>query len=485
MAKSGESISIDPQKEAESSQTARDPSQPVPGMARIILNDGRSILARQTEDSFGNPIVDVSKFFSETGGAVLLDEGFMSTASCLSRITYINGAKGILLYRGYPIEQIIAFGADQLEVAQLLLNGELPTQTEDLEFRRQIARRMSDVHAQIGLVLDRLPIQEHPIMMLSTMTTMLADPCICPIDTSNLSRDACLNLIAKVPVLAAMAYRHRFGRRGFVPHDPKLGYGANFLNMCFNSTYVNGKPWELTDASVRAIEQIFVLHADHEQNASTSTVRLSGSTGNSPFAAVVAGIMSLSGAAHGGANEAVLRQLDNLLADTRGDIDKAVYKAVALAKTPIADGGGKLMGFGHRIYKNFDPRATALHGICKELLAEIGVISPRLELAERLEVVATTDPYFVEKKLYPNVDFFSGIILDALGFPPEMFTPIFAVGRTTGWVAQYDEMLQDPKRKIGRPRQGYLGERPRDYIPHSRRADLGLFNDRNIRLRSS
>ncbi|MGP6159263.1 MAG: citrate/2-methylcitrate synthase, partial [Vulcanimicrobiaceae bacterium] len=423
---------------------------PPDGHSRLTLEDGTSILLPQEEDPFGLVVVNVGRFFKWCGG-VLLDPGLFSTAFCESSITYINGDKGKLYYRGIPIQQIVAGGSDHLETTQLLLYGTLPLQADDDKFRRAIAQRMP-VHPQIGRILNVYPIKEHPLMSVAGQVLKLATPELCELDPCN-PDDAALHLIAKAPTLGAMAYRHRFGIGEYVAPDPKLGYAANLLNMCFKGTLIDGRPWRLAPAAAQAMELVLLLHADHEQNASTATVRLSGSTGNSPFASIVAGIMSLSGPAHGGANEAALKQLQQLLDNAKGDVDKAADEAVALARRPAADGGSRLMGFGHRVYKNRDPRAEALRGICDELFKELRIKDPLFELAQKLEKVALLDEYFLNKKLYPNVDFYSGIILKALGFPPEMYTVIFAIGRTAGWVAQYQEMLKQGPLLIGRPRQ--------------------------------
>jgi citrate synthase len=425
-------------------------SLPPAGNARITLEDGTSLFLPQEKDPFGKVVVNVGKFFKWCGG-VLLDPGLFSTAFCESSITYINGDKGKLYYRGIPIQQLVAGGSDHLETTQLLLYGKLPLQGDDEKFRRAIAQRMP-VHAQIGRILNVYPIKEHPLMSVAGQVLKLATPELCELDASN-PDDMALHLIAKAPTLGAMAYRHRFGIGEFVTPDPELGYAANLLNMCFKGTLIEGRPWRLAPVAVRAMELVLLLHADHEQNASTATVRLSGSTGNSLFASVVAGIMSLSGPAHGGANEAVVRQLQHFLDNSKGDADQAASEAVTLARKPAADGGCRLMGFGHRVYKNRDPRAEALRGICDELFKELRINDPLFDLAQQLEKIALIDEYFVDKKLYPNVDFYSGIILKALGFPSEMYTVIFAVGRTAGWVAQYQEMVQRGPLLIGRPRQ--------------------------------
>ncbi|SMF64569.1 citrate synthase [Alteromonadaceae bacterium Bs31] len=421
-------------------------------------------------DSLGEPIAlpvykgtigpDVIDVRALTGkGYFTYDPGFVSTASCESKITYIDGEKGVLLHRGYPIETL-ANKSDYLETCYLLLHGELPSQSEYDEFVNIIITHTM-VHESISRFFRGFHYDSHPMAMMCGIVGALSAFYHDSLDISN-ARHRIISahrLIAKVPTLAAMCYKHSQGQPFMYPNN-SLGYSENFLHMMF------GTPCNDPDVNpviARAMDRIFLLHADHEQNASTSTVRLAGSSGANPFACIAAGIATLWGPAHGGANEAVLNMLEEI-----GD-EKNIDKFVARAKDK--DDPFRLMGFGHRVYKNFDPRSKVMKETCDEVLAELGLEDDRLlKIAKRLEQIALEDEYFVEKKLYPNVDFYSGIIMKAIGIPKDMFTVIFATGRTVGWIAHWHEMITDGY-KIGRPRQLYTGSAARDFPPRSSRDD--------------
>jgi citrate synthase len=400
----------------------------------------------------GPDVIDVKRVYAD-GGVFTLDPGFTSTGSCESQITFINGEEGILLHRGYPIDQL----ADQsgfLEVAYLLLNGELPTQPEFKEFSGLVTQH-SLLHTQMDSFFDGFRRDSHPMAMLTgTVGAMSAfypgamdssDP-----DERNL---AYIRLIAKMPTLAARIYKYTQGQ-AFVDPLNELSYAENFLRMCFS---VPAEQYKVSSTLARAMDKIFILHADHEQNASTSTVRLAGSSGAHPYAAVAAGVACLWGPSHGGANEACLNMLREI-----GTVDR-IPEFIARAKDK--NDPFRLMGFGHRVYKNHDPRATVMQKTAHEVLDELGSDTPILRVAKELERIALQDEYFIKKKLYPNVDFYSGVILDAMGFPTEMFTVLFALARTVGWVSQLNEMIEDPTQRIGRPRQIYTGAAMRDYVP--------------------
>ncbi len=397
--------------------------------------------------TLGRPVVDVRKLASQTG-LFTYDPGFTATASCESKITFIDGQKGQLLYRGYPIEQL-AKKSNFLDVAYLLLFGEMPSEDERESYQQEMAD-YSMVHTGIQKFFSGFHYDAHPMAMLTGVVGSLAAFYPDALDGKNpeIRRKTALRLVAKMPVVAAAAYKHNIGEPAVYP-NPSLGYTENLLYMMFSRP---GQPYEVDPLAAKALDTLFILHADHEQNASTSTVRLSGSTGTNPYAAVSSGIASLWGPAHGGANEAVLKMLDEI-----GSVDN-VDKYIAKAKDK--NDPFRLMGFGHRVYRNFDPRATIIRELCHEILAKYGK-DPRLDLAIKLEEIALKDEYFVERKLYPNVDFYSGIIYSALNIPVNMFTVMFAVARTAGWVAHWNELVTNDY-KIGRPRQLYTGYEQRD-----------------------
>jgi len=405
----------------------------------------------------GPRAIDVSKLYSQSG-YFTFDPGFTSTASCDSDITYIDGDKGELLYRGYPIEQLAEKG-NFLESAYLLLNGDLPSQSEFAEFSKAITNHTM-VHDQMQFFVRGFRRDAHPMAIMVGMVGALSAFYHDSTDINDPHQRmvASRRMIAKIPTIAAMAYKYSIGQPVVYPRND-LGYAENFLNMCFS---VPAEDYEVNPVIARAMDKIFILHADHEQNASTSTVRLAGSSGANPFACIAAGIACLWGPAHGGANEAALNMLEEI-----GSVDR-IPEYVAKAKDK--DDPFRLMGFGHRVYKNYDPRATVMQQACHEVLKELGIKDdPMLDVAMELEKIALNDAYFVEKKLYPNIDFYSGITLKALGFPTTMFTVLFALARTTGWVAQWNEMVQDPEQRIGRPRQLYTGAAARDYTDVAKR----------------
>jgi len=397
----------------------------------------------------GQDVIDIAKI-PETG-CFTLDPGFGVTAACESKITFIDGGKGILLHRGYPIDQL-AENSDFLETCFLLINGELPSASEKKDFISAINEHRH-IEGAAEHLFKAFPKGSHPMAMLCSSVAAMSATYNSNTDiTSPEDRLATMQrLIAKMPILAAMCHRH-FTGQPFVPTNDTLSYSENFLNMMFGSP---GKPSAVSPVIEKAMDRIFLLHADHEQNASTSTVRLAGSTGANPYACIASGIAALWGPAHGGANQAVLEMLEEI-----GD-EKNIDSFIIRAKDK--EDPFRLMGFGHRVYKNFDPRAKVMKLSCDEVLAELGLENdPLLKIAKRLEQIALDDAYFAEKKLYPNVDFYSGIIMKAIGISPEMFTVIFATGRTVGWIAHWNEMLSSPYR-IGRPRQNYTGYTKRDY----------------------
>jgi citrate synthase len=399
--------------------------------------------------SVGPDVIDVTSITKN--GFFTFDPGFMSTAACESKITYIDGDEGILLHRGYPIEQL-AVSSDYLETSYLLLNGELPTPAQKAEFTQAI-KDNSAVDESVINVIKSFKRDTHPMAILCSAVAALAGVYHDEIDITNVEsrKLTAYRLIGQIPTLSALVYKHRKGEE-FIAPDASLGYAENFLNMTFGTA---GKAPNVSKTLAKAMDRIFVLHADHEQNASTSTVRLSGSSGTNPFAAIAAGISTLWGPSHGGANEAVLEMLEEI-----GTVEN-IESCVARAKDKTS--GFRLMGFGHRVYKNFDPRAKVMKQTCDEVLGELGLEnSPLLAIAKRLEQIALEDPYFISKKLYPNVDFYSGIILKAIEIPTEMFTVIFALGRAVGWYSHWDEMVSTSY-KIGRPRQLYTGSVKRDY----------------------
>ena len=413
--------------------------------------DNNEIDYNIAEGTIGPDVIDISKLYSDTG-KFTYDPGFTSTASCKSSITYIDGEEGTLLYRGYPIEQLAEKG-NYLETCYLLLNGELPNKREFEEFDSIITNHTM-VHEQLNRFFGGFRPDAHPMAIMCGVVGALSAFYHDSTDVNDPEQRkiACFRLIAKMPTLAAMAYKHSLGQPAIYPKND-LSYASNFLNMCFG---VPTEDKEVDETMSRAMDKILILHADHEQNASTSTVRLAGSSGANPFACIASGIACLWGAAHGGANEACLRMLDEI--ENVENIPKFINKAKD-KNDPF-----RLMGFGHRVYKNYDPRAKVMQKTCHEILDHLGLKNdPKLAIAMELEKIALEDEYFIEKKLYPNVDFYSGIVMKAMGFPMEMFTVLFAVGRTVGWVSQWDEMIEDKSQRIGRPRQLYIGNPGRDY----------------------
>ena len=409
------------------------------------------------EGSMGPQVVDIRSLYRETG-LFTFDPGFMATASCESKITYIDGDEGMLMHRGYSIEDLAEHG-DYLEVCYLLLNGDLPTVEEKTKFEHSITMHTM-VHEQLTHFFRGFRRDAHPMAIMVGVVGALSAFYHDSLDISDQHQRhvASIRLIAKMPTIAAMAYKYSMGQPFIYPRN-NLNYVENFLHMIFA---VPCEDYHVNPVLARAMSRIFILHADHEQNASTSTVRLAGSSGANPFACIAAGIACLWGPAHGGANEAVLSMLNEI-----GTADRIPE---FLERAKDKDDPFRLMGFGHRVYKNYDPRAAVLRKSCHEVLDELGVKNePLLKLAMELERIALEDPYFVERKLFPNVDFYSGIILRAMGFPTTMFTVLFALARTVGWVAHWNEMMEDPSQKIGRPRQLYTGEARRDYVPLNQR----------------
>ncbi len=405
--------------------------------------------------SAGNDVIDIRTLGS--AGYFTYDPGFLATASCESEITFIDGDKGVLQHRGYPIDSL-AKQADYLEVCYILLNGDAPTRTQYDEFKKIITNHTM-VHEKLVHFFHGFLPDAHPMAMLCGVVGALSSFYHSDLDihAPDQRMRSAHRLIAKMPTIAAMAYKYSIGQPFVYPRN-NLSYAENFLHMLFS---VPAEEYIVSPTVARAMDRIFTLHADHEQNASTSTVRLAGSSGANPYACIAAGVASLWGPAHGGANEACLTMLEEI-----GSLDR-VDEFVAKAKDKSDP--FRLMGFGHRVYKNFDPRATVMRETCHEVLSELGIKDPLLDVAMALEKVALEDPYFIEKKLYPNVDFYSGIILKAIGIPTNMFTVIFAMSRTVGWIAHWDEMLGQPGQKIGRPRQKYTGEIDRKFVPLSDR----------------
>ena len=409
------------------------------------------------EGSIGPDVVDITKLYGQTG-CFTYDPGFTSTASCSSEITYIDGDEGTLLYRGYPIDQLAEHG-DFLETCYLLLYGELPNHAQKEDFDRRVTRHTM-IHEQMTRFFSGFRRDAHPMAVMVGVVGALSSFYHDSLDISDPHQRmiASLRMIAKMPTIAAMAYKYSIGQPFIFPRND-LHYSADFLHMCFA---VPCEEYKVDPVLARAMDRIFILHADHEQNASTSTVRLAGSSGANPFACIAAGIACLWGPAHGGANEAALMMLQEIGTPDRIPeyIDRAKDK-----NDPF-----RLMGFGHRVYKNYDPRAKIMQKTCHEVLEKVGMADdPLLQVAMELEKIALTDEYFIEKKLYPNIDFYSGITLKALGFPTAMFTVLFAVARTVGWIAQWKEMIEDPHQKIGRPRQLYTGAAKRGYLPYAQR----------------
>jgi citrate synthase len=409
------------------------------------------------DGSIGPSVIDISKLYAETG-MFTYDPAYTSTGSCDSKITFIDGEEGILLYRGYPIEQLAEHG-DFLETCYLLLYGELPTAAQKSDFDDRVTRHTM-VHEQMSRFYQGFRRDAHPMAVMTGCVGALSAFYHDSTDISDPMQRmiASIRMIAKMPTIAAMAYKYSIGQPFIYPKND-LDYSTNFLRMCFAVPCEDYKP---NAVLARAMDRIFILHADHEQNASTSTVRLAGSSGANPFACIAAGCACLWGPAHGGANEAALNMLREIGKPER------IPEYIRRAKDP--NDSFRLMGFGHRVYKHYDPRAKIMQKTCHEVLAEVGnKDNPLLEVALELERIAIHDEYFLEKKLYPNIDFYSGITLQAMGFPTTMFTVLFAVARTVGWISQWKEMIEDPHQKIGRPRQLYTGATRRDYVPISRR----------------
>jgi citrate synthase len=426
--------------------------KPVPAEATLVAGGGRHELPIRS-GTLGPDVVDITTLYPETG-YFTYDPGFTSTASCESKITFIDGDKGVLLYRGYPIDQLAEHGSF-METCYLLLYGELPT-PEQYETFRQLIVRHTMVHEQMTRFYTGFRRDAHPMAVMVGVVGALSAFYHDSIDIQDPAQRemASVRMIAKMPTIAAMAYKYSIGQPFIYPRN-ELDYSANFLHMCFA---VPCEEYKIDPVLARAMRRIFILHADHEQNASTSTVRLAGSSGANPFACISAGIACLWGPAHGGANEAALMMLQEI-----GSVDR-IPEYIKRAKD--RNDSFRLMGFGHRVYKNYDPRARIMQKTCHEVLEAVGLRNdPILQVALELERIALNDDYFIEKKLYPNIDFYSGITLKALGFPTDMFTVLFAIARTVGWIAQWKEMIEDPSQRIGRPRQLYTGPTERAYIP--------------------
>ena len=414
-------------------------------------SSGEQIELPVMEGTVGPRVIDVRRLYAETG-CFTYDPGYTSTGSCESRITYIDGEEGVLLYRGYPIQEL-ATNCDYPEVCYLLLYGDLPTQKQQSKFEHDITYHTM-LHEQLNTFYRGFRRDSHPMAIMCGVMGALSAFYHDSLDISDPRHRmvASYRMIAKIPTIAAQAYKYSIGQPFVYPRND-LKYSENFLYMMFAHP---AEDYQANPILARAMDRILILHADHEQNASTSTVRLAGSSGANPFACIAAGIASLWGPAHGGANEAVLNMLEEI-----GDVGN-ISKFIKMAKDK--DDPFRLMGFGHRVYKNFDPRARVMQETCHEVLDELGINDePLLDLAMGLERIALEDEYFVEKKLYPNVDFYSGIIFKALGIPASMFTVLFAVARTVGWIAQWNEMIEDPSQRIGRPRQLYTGENKRKF----------------------
>ncbi|MCX8114236.1 MAG: citrate synthase [Burkholderiaceae bacterium] len=425
--------------------------------ATLTFSDGTPTMELPIyKGTLGPDVIDIRQLYSKTG-KFTYDPGFLSTASCNSSITYIDGDKGELLYRGYPIEQL-ATKCDYLETCHLLLYGELPTVAQKADFVKRVTQHTM-VHEQMQFFMRGFRRDAHPMAVLTGLVGALS--AFYP-DSMNLhdpwQREvSAIRLIAKMPTLVAMAYKYSVGQPYMYPQN-SLSYAANFMRMMFATPC---EEYQVNDVLVRALDRIFILHADHEQNASTSTVRLCASSGTNPFAAIAAGVACLWGPAHGGANEACLNMLYDIQA--QGGIEKI---GEFIAKVKDKNSNVRLMGFGHRVYKNYDPRAKLMRETCHEVLGELGLHDdPLFKLAMKLEQIALEDDYFVSRKLYPNVDYYSGIVQKAIGIPVSLFTAIFALARTVGWIAQLNEMIADPEYKIGRPRQLYVGAQRRDVKP--------------------
>jgi citrate synthase len=424
--------------------------------AANISIDGASKDYPILKGSVGPEVVDIRKLYGNTG-RFTFDPGFTSTASCESKITYIDGDVGTLLYRGYPIDQL-AEQSNFLEVAYLLLNGDLPNAEEGAEFAHLITRHTM-IHEQLATFYRGFRRDAHPMAIMCGIVGAMAAFYHDSTDIHDPQQRviASHRLIAKMPTLAAMAYKYSIGQPFLYP-DNSLSFAGNFLRMTFG---VPAEPYIIDPVVEDAMEKLLILQADHEQNASTSTVRLAGSSGANPFACISAGIACLWGPAHGGANEAALNMLREIGRPER------IPEFIARAKNK--DDPFRLMGFGHRVYKNYDPRAKVMAKVAKNVLDKLGINDPIFDVARELEHIALNDPYFIDKKLYPNVDFYSGVVMSAIGFPTSMFTVLFAISRTVGWIAQWTEMMEDPEQKIGRPRQLYTGPTQRDFVPLSKR----------------
>lgn len=418
-----------------------------------LTNDqtGQSTVLPVLEGTEGPPVIDVRKLYAETGHFTF-DPSFTSTGSCKSRLTFIDGEKGVLMHRGYKIQDL-AEKSSFMEVAHLLLYGDLPNRIEKEEFEHKITYHTM-VHEQVNFFYRGFRRDAHPMSIMCGVIGALSAFYHDSLDINDPEQReiSAHRLIAKVATLAAMTHKYTIGQPFMYPRND-LSFSENFLYMCFA---VPAEPYKVNPVLARAMDKIFILHADHEQNASTSTVRLAGSSQANPFACIAAGIASLWGPSHGGANQAVLEMLDQI-----GSKDRIPE---FLERAKDKDDPFRLMGFGHRVYKNFDPRAQVLKSSCDEVLEDLGINDPRLELAMELERIALEDPYFVDRKLFPNVDFYSGIILKAMGFPTSMFTVLFAVARTVGWISQWKEMIEEPALRIGRPRQLYNGPQERPYV---------------------
>jgi citrate synthase len=429
--------------------------------ATLSFSDGTpSIELPIHEGTIGPDVIDIRKLYGQTG-KFTFDPGFMSTAACDSRITYIDGDKGELLYRGYPIEEL-AQQCDYLETCYLLLNGELPTRPQQKDFEYRVTHHTM-VHEQMTRFFQGFRRDAHPMAVLvgciGALSAFYHDSL--DINDPEHRKISAIRLIAKMPTLVAMAYKYSVGQPFMYPRND-LSYTANFMRMMFGTPC---EEYQVNDVLVRALDRILILHADHEQNASTSTVRLAGSSGANPFACIAAGIATLWGPAHGGANEACLVMLNDI--QRQGGVEKI---GDFIAKVKDKNSGVKLMGFGHRVYKNYDPRAKLMRETCYEVMGELGLENdPVFALAMKLEQIALEDEYFVSRKLYPNVDFYSGIVQKALGVPTDLFTCIFALARTVGWIAQWNEMISDPDQKIGRPRQLFVGAKRRQVKPIDQR----------------
>lgn len=427
------------------------------GKSATISLNGKDVALPVLSGTLGPDVVDIRKLPAQAG-VFTYDPGYGETASCSSKITFIDGEKGILLHRGYPIAQL-AEQATFMEVAYLLLNSELPDKAQYDGFVNSI-KHHTLLHEQIRNFFNGFRRDAHPMAILCGTVGALSSFYHEGLDVSNATTryQSAMRIIAKIPTIAAWAYKYTQGETFIYPRND-LSYAENFLSMMFA---VPSEPYKINPVLARAMDRILILHADHEQNASTSTVRLAGSTGANPFACISAGIAALWGPAHGGANEAVLKMLAEI--GHKDNIPEFI------AKVKDKNSGVRLMGFGHRVYKNFDPRAKIMQATCHEVLGELGIKDdPLLDLAIELEKIAIHDEYFVKRSLYPNVDFYSGIILKAMGIPTSMFTVLFAVARTTGWISQWKEMIEEPGQRIGRPRQLYTGSPERDFVPFAKR----------------